>query len=190
MSLITPAVYREHEPGTTLSDDSLQRLIDANEARMVRILGPHYQPGIPATETFDIPWQRRLLNLNQAAGSIVSVRSRPRGDIVWLPLAADDYALSDSGLLLYRLTTGTNSASYWHGIHEVTYVPAYNLEERVGALLRMVGIDVTRGPSTGGVTSRTMGSWSESYGGSPTGPDADKDTVLGSLLPHGGMVLR
>jgi hypothetical protein len=191
MSLITPAVYREHNAGTSLGDDALQRLIDANETRMIRILGPHYDPGVPVVEEIAVHWKRTIINLKQAASEILAVQSRPGGSYDWTVLVPDDYYLSESGLLLHRVGSGSTGGSSWTGVNEVAYIPRFNLEERIGVLLRMTGVDETRGPSTSGVTARTMGSWSEQYGSvSGTAPDPEKDEMLASLLPMGGMTIR
>lgn len=188
MSLITPAVYREHDPGTSLEDDAIQRLIDSNEAQMVRVLGPHSREGSPAVQT--LRGRVSGLLLEQPAGSVVQVRERA-SDGSWTVLAADDYLLLDAGNTLARLTTGTNSASRWASLVEVTYIPRANLAERIVALLEMVGTDAGAGPtSTGPVTQRTMGSWSETYGASSTSTsrEATKAAILARLHPRAGIV--
>jgi len=188
MSLITPAVYREHDPGTSLGDDAIQRLIDSNEAQMVRVLGPHTREGSPAVQT--LRGRVSGLLLEQPAGSVVQVRERA-SDASWTVLAADDYLLLDGGNTLARLTTGTNSASRWSPLVEVTYLPLANLAERIVALLEMVGTDAGAGPTaTGPVTQRTMGSWSESYGSSSTSTsrEATKAAILARLHPRAGIV--
>lgn len=191
MSLISPAVYKEHDPGVTLGDDALQRLIDANEAYMVRILGPHTREGSAAVDLFDGGLATVLPR--QAVGSVVQVRERPYSDTTWTVLASDDYLVEDDGLTLTRVHTGTNPATRWAYLTEVTYVPRSNLAERIGALLDMVGTDVGTGVATpGGLVRRTMGSWTEEYGdgdGGGSSVDAAKNRILARLLPRAGVVL-
>jgi hypothetical protein len=187
MTLISPAVYREHDPGVSLGDDALQRVIDANEAYMVRILGPHARVGSPAVEV--IRGGTASLFPRQPVGSVLTVEEQNGGDTTWYTRAANDYLLIDGGLTVRRLSTGDNAASRWASLVRLTYVPRHNLEERILALLELVGTDVATGVNSGGLMSRTMGSWSESYGSGPTGRDATKDAILSRLHPTGGIVL-
>jgi hypothetical protein len=184
MSLITPAVYKEHDPGTALGDDALQRIIDANEAYMVRVLGPHSRVGSPAVEIHN--GGHAAVYPGQILGTVVSVEERYGGDPTWYLLAASDYEVLNDGRMVRRLTTGTSARSTWGPYVRLTYVPADNLSERVAALLEMVGMDVTAGVSSGGLQSRTMGSWSETYGQGETGREAAKAKVLARLSPTGG----
>lgn len=187
MSLITPAVYREHDPGVSLGDDALQRIIDANEAYLVRNLGPHSRVGSPVVEVHR--GGTPSLQPAQIVGAVSSVEVTSDGR-TWSLLAADDYLLLDDGRTLARLTGGTNSASLWGPLVRLTYVPLHNLEERILGLLEMVGMDVAAGVQQGGIVSRTMGSWSESYGSGEGSRDAAKAKVLRRLAPRGGLVLR
>ena len=192
MSLITPAVYREHNAGTSLGDDALQRLIDANETRMVRILGPHYDPGVPVVEEIAILWKRTILNLRQPASEILAVQSRPER-VLRLdgPGPRRLLACRSPGCSSIGSARDPPADPPGLGVNEVAYVPRYNLEERIGVLLRMTGVDEQRGPSTGGLTARTMGSWSESYGSVyGTAPDPEKDAMLGSSCRWEGLIIR
>jgi hypothetical protein len=190
VSLITPAVYREHDAGTSLGDDALQRIIDSNEGYMVRVLGPHSREGSPILEI-----QRgrtRGLLAHQPIGSVVQIREQASGSTDWTVLDATDYLLENGGQTLTRLSTGTNASSRWASLVEITYVPAANLAERIAALLEMVGTDVGAGVTSGGISSRTMGSWSETYaagGGGSTAGNVAKDAILARLHPRGGIVL-
>lgn len=187
MSLITPAVYREHDAGCALGDDALQRIIDANEAEMVRKIGPHSRVGSPVVETHR--GAMSVLSPGQIVGTVVSLEETWDGR-TWTTLAADDWILLDDGRTLGRLSGGTNSASSWSPLVRLTYVPRHNLEERILGLLEMVGADVSHGVSSGGIASRTMGSWSETYGTGEDSRDATKAKVLRRLAPNGGIVLR
>lgn len=187
MSLITPAVYREHDPGCSLGDDAVQRIIDANEAEMVRKIGPHSRVGSPAVEVH----RGGLASLlpGQIVGSVSTVEETSDGH-TWTLLAADDWILLDDGRTLGRLSGGTNSRATWAALVRLTYVPRSNLEERILGLLEMVGMDVAAGVQAGGITQRTMGSWSETYGSGDGSRETAKATILRRLHATGGIVLR
>jgi len=186
VSLISPAVYKEHDSGCVLGDDALQRIIDANEAYMVRKIGPHSREGSPVQER--IQGGSDLLTPRQAVGHIVSVTE---WWATWTQLLdVSDYEVLHDGLVLHRLMTGQNAAYHWGPYVDLAYVPRHNLEERILALLEMVGGDVTAGVSTGGVASRTMGSWSESYGTGDESRDADRNAILRRIHKTGGVVIR
>lgn len=187
MSLITPAVYREHDAGCSLGDDAIQRIIDANEAEMVRKIGPHSRVGSPVVETHR--GAMHSLQPVQIVGTIESVQETWDGR-TWTTLASDDWILLDDGRTIGRLSGGTNSASGWAPLVRLTYVPRHNLEERILGLLEMVGADVSGGVTYGGISSRTMGSWSESYGTGEASREAAKAKILRRLAPNGGLVLR
>jgi hypothetical protein len=187
VSLISPAVYKEHDPGVALGDDALQRVIDANEAYMVRVLGPHTREGSPAVEIHR--GGTSGIMPAQIVGAVSSLEETVDGR-TWTLLAVDDWILLDDGRTLARLSGGTNSRSTWAPLVRVTYVPRSNLEERILALLEMVGMDTTAGVASGGVTSRTMGSWSETYGSGSTSRETAKAKVLARIHPTGGIVLR
>jgi len=187
VSLITPAVYREHDPGVSLGDDALQRIIDANEAYMIRKIGPHSREGSPAVEIHRGAY--KVVAPAQVVGVVSTVEESDDGR-TWTTIATDDWILLDDGLSLTRLSGGTNSRSRWAPLVRVTYLPRHNLEERILGLLEMVGTDVSNGVASGGISSRTMGSWSESYGSGEESPEAAKAKVLRRLHPTGGVFIR
>ena len=179
MSLISPAVYREHDAGVSLGDDALQRLIDANEDRMVAIVGPHSRVGTPVVEIYR--WaDSAFLHVRRAIGVLSLVEESRDGGLTWTVLAAgDDYEVLNAGLTVHRL-----EATRWALRVRITYVPAADLAERVIALLQMVGTDVVAGVASGGLTGQSMGSWSQSFGSGDLSPEAAKDRIL-RRLRHG-----
>ena len=182
MSLISPSVYREHDPGTSLGDDSLQRLIDANEDYMVRMLGPHSRVGSPAIVT-GYGSGKRVLWPPTPVGTMVSVEETPNETDPWTALAASDYRVLDGGMGVERL----NATTGWGYRVRLTYVTRDDLARRIVALLDLVGTDVAHGVASGGIASRTMGSWSESYGTGDGGRDAAKAKII-ERLRNGAIV--
>jgi len=180
MSLISPAVYREHDPGVTLGDDAIQRLIDANEDRMIRILGPHSRVGSPIVETFrwaDSPFLHPVRSIGILS---TAEESHDEGE-TWTTLVSDEYEVYDGGLTVHRL-----EASRWALRVRLTYLPATDLAERTVALLEMVGSDVGSGITSGGLVSQSIGSWSQAYATGEADRNAAKDRIL-ARLRHGAI---
>ena len=169
--------------GSTVVNQVFASAIDANEAQMIRVLGPHSRSGSPVAETH----RGALHNIMpvQPVGLVVSIEETSDAR-TWDLLDVDDWMLLDAGATVARLPGGTR----WAPLVRITYVPRANLEERILALLEMVGMDSTAGVASGGLTSRTMGSWSEDYGSGESSREAAKTAVLRRIHPTGGIVLR
>jgi hypothetical protein len=133
----------------TLSDDTLEMLLDAAREAVDDFVGPvgdaeaHARPSGP------------LLPLPRRALSIVSVVER---DVVLNPL---DYALRPSGSVLVRLDTGPSPSSRWSGRVDVIYVAVPDLAAREAAMVALVQLDASR--QTPGLVSQRIGDWEESY---------------------------
>jgi len=180
VSLITPAVYREHDPGCSLGDDALQRLIDANEDRMVRLVGPHSRVGSPVTTVIPDVYSA-YLHLSQPIGILSLAEESFDEGSSWTSLTASDYELQNGGLTVHRL-----GATRWGYRVRLTYIPLADLAERVVALLELVGADVSAGVTSGGIASESIGSWSQTFASGDYGRQAAKDRIL-SRLRHGSI---
>lgn len=140
---------------TTLGDTALRLLLDASEEAIAD------QVGALAADDDMAPVVERhvvhgdLILLFQRAASITSVVEGTT------TLAADDYSLASTGNALRRLDTGTNPASYWRSEAVVTYVPRGNIASRQNAQVQLVNLFLSYKP---GVSSQTIGPWSEVYG--------------------------
>jgi hypothetical protein len=135
-----------------LSDAALQVYLDAALTDIDEVLGP-------ATIIERLSSVRGdIIRLSHDAESITTVVEDATSSA--LTLAADDYVLSQSGALLYRLATGTNPRAYWLGRLTVTYVREDATAARTRAAVALVQLDLAYQP---GVTSQTIGTWTEAY---------------------------
>ena len=139
---------------TSLGDDALRLLLDASEEVIADQAGPLASDDgmTPAVEHHRVHGD--LIVLHGRATAITSV---VEGDTT---LAADDYALGGTGTALRRLDSGTNPAAYWLGEVVVTYTPRGNIASRQTAQVQLVNLYVSYRP---GVSSQTIGPWSEVY---------------------------
>lgn len=134
MSLITTDELREHVE-TDLSDDALQRLIDANEKEIIRKFGAH------ATQIDYVePGRSDCLFLSRPPSEITEVVER-WGDTE-TTLSADDYELIANWKRLNRLSTGTNPTSFWGDRVKVTYTPVDQNDERKGVLVDLCKLEI------------------------------------------------
>jgi hypothetical protein len=158
---------------SSLSDAALQTYLDAAMAAIDDVLGP-------LTATDRLSASGDLLRLSRAAESITTVVEDARWAV--LTLADDDYELSDSGQVLYRLSSGTNPRWYWHGRVDVTYVRRDDPATRLRVAVALVDLELTQ--STG-LASQSIGTWSETY---RTDKEhvAQRAEILASLFPSEG----
>lgn len=161
---------------TTLSDASLQTLLDAAFEAIEDAIGP---PG-EAEELLSA--RGDLLMLNRRAASITAVVER--NPFTPVPLTADDYELSRSGRLLTRLQTGTNPSWCWRGRVKATYVPIDDTAARIVAATELVKLAITFSP---GLASQSIGTWSETYVTSGKSYPEQRQDVLAGLADGGGI---
>jgi hypothetical protein len=131
MSLITITEFREHYE-TDLSDTALQRIIDSQEALMVRRFGPHETQ----SQVFN-PNYSKVLYPYRRISSIMSIVEKVGDEET--TLETDDYDVIATGRRIDRLSTGTNPRTYWEGRVTVIYVPTGQADER-----KMVLIDLCK----------------------------------------------
>lgn len=175
MSLITPDELRAATPemGEEWTDDALQGIIDREEAEIVRLFGSHTR----ARETA-FPRASSLLYPSRKVAAIVSI-SETSYDVTTV-LDPTDYSVIDGGHTIRRLRTGVNVRSLWGSPVEVEYVPADEVQVRVGVLIELAQV----GLQPAGVQSRTMGSWREDYATGQGSSRAEQRTaILRRLAP-------
>lgn len=148
MALLTPPQLRQHVE-TDLPDAALQRILDAEEAEIVRRYGAH------ATATELVAGGKRSLVLQRPAASVTSVTEVVAG---WIGetstvLAPDDYRLWFGNLMLERLGTGTNPRDRWGDRVTVVYVPQDRATQRTLVLVNVCKLAV----SYSGVASQQIG---------------------------------
>jgi len=151
MPLLTVEQFRTHVK-TTLADDAVQRILDANEAEIVRRFGA----GSPVTETL-YPLGHAYLFLSWPATAITSISETRDG--VTTVLAANDYSHAAGSNILRRLDTGTNSYSTWDLV-TIAYTVTDATAERRRVLIRVSQFDIENRP---GVGSQSTADQSISY---------------------------
>ncbi len=121
-----------------------------------------------------------MLSLGREAESITTVVEG------WgaVTLAADDYELSDSGMVLYRLHTGTNPGYHWHGRVHITYVRSDDTAARIRAAVALVKLDLSQQP---GLASQSIGTWSETYAVGRS-YEEQRDAILAGLTSGIGIM--
>ena len=169
MTILTVDEFREHV-STGLGDDAVQRLLDAAELEIVRFAGDPDS----AEEILDGYGRSRFITLRRPAASITSVtESWPWNST--LSLAADDYILYPDGLVLERIRGGTHSSHAWRGRVRVQYVPEADVALRQVVQIDLVNLCLDYHP---GVTSETIGSWTEQFSAAI---EANREEVDGYL---------
>jgi hypothetical protein len=163
---LTVAEFREYV-ATSLSDDALQRLLDAAWADIEQAAGPmgdvvEFHPG-----------GYRDLVLDRDAGTVSLAREAADGTS---PLTLDPTDFRVDGLILRRLRTGPNPRDWWMGEVEVTHAPAEDEAERERAQAALVQLDMSAG---GSVASERIGEYAVSYGngGGRTVPEQRQDIL-------------
>jgi len=144
-SLITPTGLRGHI-SSSLTDDSLQEIIDAEEQEIVSRCGAHtshvetFEQEIPGTLLFP---KRPILTVTSVVETVVYPLSFTGGSgEETTTLASDDYSLSSNGKELRRLATGTNARIDWGQRVVVTSVPISESAKRVLALINLCKLNL------------------------------------------------
>lgn len=154
---------------TQLSDAALQPLLDAALADIDRVTGP-------VARRERLRARGDMILLSDRAASITSIVEDARGAAV--TLAADDYEVSDSGRLLYRLR-GTNPSDCWRGLVDVRYQRPDDTAARIRVAVALVELDLSHEP---GLVSEKIGTWEETHAGSGDYP-LEREAILASLSP-------
>ena len=174
MAILTVTQLREHIT-STLSDDAVQRLLDAAEELILQYVGglsTTYESLGAVNEL--ITSHGELLMLSRRAETIDTVIERTT------TLAANDYQLRSSGDMLRRLNTGTNpSWRGWWGRVDITYTPLSDSALRELVQIELVKLDIS---SNSTLASQTIGAWSETFG-TAVSHEQQRFDILASLTP-------
>jgi hypothetical protein len=122
--MISPAILREHIV-TDLPNSALQRIIDDNDALVVRLAGPH--PPVSLTETYDIWPRTHRLVLERPVATLTSVLDNG----VAVNLAT--VRISGRQLIFEQPIKGNI---------EVTYSPVNDLAARTQLLVALCLLDI------------------------------------------------
>lgn len=189
---IDPAGLRLHVPGLAIGDVALGELLD----EIASEIDDRFGLVGSATEVFRPgDWNGPLI-LRRKAASITSATEYLgpiSGDPETRILAADDYLLETPYRLL-RLRAGTTPAIGWsrYGV-SIAYVPVDDTLRRKMAIVAVVEQELSG--SRAGLTSRSIGDYSESFGGGANGKASDPSatrtrTLRQRLAPRRGFVMR
>jgi hypothetical protein len=173
---LTIAAFEEHVT-TTLGDNAIERLLDDAEAAIIAYAGPSIDEYVVTDMTERFRPRGPSILLSRRATDIVEVTEYAhRADPT--TLAADDYALSSSGLMLRRLRDGTNPATAWHPDVDVTYSPYSDTATREVTQLELCRLEIAFNP---GLASQTVGAWAEAYTANGRSYAEQRDDILARL---------
>jgi hypothetical protein len=157
---------------SSLSDRVLQTYLDAAMSAIDDVLGPVVVKERLHACCGTILW------LGREVETITSVIEDAANTAV--TLAADDYEVSDTGMMLYRLWDGTHPRRTWQGRVDVTYVREDDTAEQIRVAVALVNLELTVAP---GLASQSIGTWSESYRNDK--PHAEQRAeILAGLVPR------
>lgn len=164
---------------TTLSDSVLGTYLRSALGAVDAALGP-----LAVRERLNAG-RGDLLLLAGRAASITSIVEDARWGA--LTLAVDDYELSDTGHLLYRLRTGTNPRWYWAGRVNVTYLRVDDPDNRIRVAIALVQLELTHTP---GLSAQQIGTWSEAYSSNNVmNYQIERALILASLADQSGFIV-
>lgn len=170
-TLLLPAELRQHVE-SDLSDTALQRVLDSEEAEIVRRYGAH------ATASETLAGNQAIILLSRGAASVTAITETDL-DGTELELETDDYRLLHGGHTLERLTTGTNAAAWWAPLVTVEYVPISQVEQRRLVLIELAKLALMYS----GAASERVGDYSV-QGVNYT---RERERIMRRLAPLGGM---
>ncbi len=153
MPLLTVEQIREHIK-TTLPDDAVQRLLDANEVEIVE----RYVTSTTAATYVFYPYNVNLIALPRMAAAVTSVLEDRDGTETTLPIA--NYRLTQGGRTLERRSTATDMWTSWGDRVVVAFTMADEIAKRRRVLVRITQYDIENRP---GVGSQSTADQSISY---------------------------
>lgn len=178
MALLSVSEIREHVE-TPLDDDSVQRLLDALEAEIIRYAGEI------GSHTDYLTGRGAYLMLPRPVASITSITERTAtgqtaNDYL---LAADDYVIVGGAMQLLRLYSGTRPRREWLERVTVVSVSQDDTAIRIGVLIDLFKLAEGYAP---GLNSETVGSWTTQITNSSTwNASTERDAILSRLIEHG-----
>lgn len=175
---LTVDQLREHVT-SELSDEALQRLLDAAYGAIATRIGPAGD----RVEQFYGGF--RTIGLGRPTDSVSSV-SETIGTTT-TTLNANDYRLRPDGYTLERLATGTNPRWYWFGTIMVTSTPVGDDATRDEVAIDLCRLALNYNP---GLTMEQVGSWTTQFVSSSIWNNAEeREAILGRLAPSLGVVV-
>jgi len=140
VSLLTVAELKA-QVRTSLADADLQRVIDREEAEVVRFYGPHYVDA-PTGVTETLEGGTRSLYLRRRLASVTSITEYQTADAAsgTALTAGTDYRVWAAQGRLERMPTGAK----WGAVVSVVYVPADDDDLRRAAIVDLCRLALER----------------------------------------------
>jgi uncharacterized repeat protein (TIGR02543 family) len=174
-SLITPTGLRAHV-STSLADDALQDIIDAEEAAIIERCGSNAEE----VEEFDDEYPGALLFPKRPVSSVTSVIEKWVDSFIGgtnpVTLDSNDYEIVAGGKQIRRLSTGTHPLSCWGNRVVLTYTPTSDTSRRVKALIDLCALSISAKP---GLKSESVGGGEYSYTAADI--ESERDKILARL---------
>jgi hypothetical protein len=171
-TLLTVDQLRQHVT-TTLGDEALQRVLDAANADLLAAAGPL---GVTTLEMHG--GRSSVLLLPRRFTAVSGVVERYEDFTTTVTLATNDWHLIDNGWTLVRSLYGTNPPGgphWWAPLVAVTGTVFDDTASRVASLIELVKVALL----PVGLTSRTIGAYSESFA---QAPGLRRSEILGQYL--------
>lgn len=189
---LTDRVKRRVE--TDVGDEELGFMITDAQTEIRTRYGPDADSEHPITT--DFPGRRRKLDLLRPIDTDEGVTVR-EFLAVWdsseseLDISDNDFRVWNGGRTLERLTSGSNPRRFWGDRVEVTYVPVSDQAQRDEATIKLVLLAI----EYDGYAERTVGDVKSVHGRSQTGTTStgfteEREAILRSLAPRGGLLIR
>jgi len=181
VALLTPDQIRQHidYPTGDDADQALQRWLDAAERDIIATAG-----SVSATVETHRSADQWIYPYRAAAAITSAVELVGTTSTT---LAANDHILRYGGWALERLVTGTNARGSWAGTVTLTYTGIDDLAVREAVQVDLVRLDVNHAP---GLTSRTIGDWSETYASNSVwNLGVERARIIERLIPARSVVL-
>lgn len=180
MAILTVEELREHVT-TDLGDDALQRLLDATEDAI------NARAGASGSRTEFFDRAGRFITLARPASAISSITEESFYGGAVTTLAADDYRVWPDGYSLERVSDGTNPRRYWYGLITVVYTATVDDDLRKLVQIELIDSTLNYNP---GLTSQTIGTWTEQYANNAAWNNAEEwESILSKLDGSGRMVV-
>lgn len=170
---------------TDLDDTELQLIIDEANQAVISRYGPHSNPVVPVTETYDGYRKRIVLdNVINTAELVTITEYTTSADDSAVPMTASDYRILTPGSIVERRPDGPNAAHRWAKRVKFMYTPVNDGDQREEVIIKLVMLSVQYEP----VSSKTVGAGDIAE----TNLDytAEREKLLSSLQPRSGLYLR
>lgn len=146
-----------------LPDADLEVLVDAADAEIIRLYGPHDGE---RTLQLEAPYSQSYIFLPAPAATVASITEQAPGETAEA-VDADDYRTEYGGRVVCRIR------GYWKQLVNVTYTPQADNARRAQALVDLVKLEA----QFSGLGQQRIGEYSES----PLDRERERNRILAGL---------